>query len=381
MSGSYELKTERKTGVASQPSAWRTQGSSEFVVAELLELAALATAAGAKPGLALARFVTELLHKREDSTIGQAIESAPSFAIAHVLRQAVETASEQVVIYHNGSTMELSLFAIPIITAFDEDVPASQFEAALSGLNAPKTLTYIAGEGPWDLRLIVLLPELFRLEELQAVAPSLVRRLCVSLGTAGVTRAVTPHPLVRQTASYKRSTAFLRYLIGQRRLSQRHRGLDEAQLCAALQDRTKQAIARYLGLACQVQACMGSFHDALYSGMWRYQEKRLDQLGRESRAQTPRENTVEARVVVSRGQAHTFELRVEFFAGTEPIRGRAYRLSARPGEAASECVTRITRRLAAAGVRTKAVTEFISDEPGFGMRRRRNVAPMIRIPI
>ena len=85
-----------------------------------------------------------------------------------------------------------------------------------------------------------------------------------------------------------------------------------------LQDLTSEAIKRYLGLPCRVQALyMGSFYEDLYAGMWLYQETRLDQLARASCAQTRRKKRLEARVVTY-GRRHRFEMWLGFFAGNQP---------------------------------------------------------------
>jgi len=65
---------------------------------------------------------------------------------------------------------------------------------------------------------------------------------------------------------------------------------------------------------------------------------------------------------------HRFEMRVGFFAGTQTIGGHVYRLSSRPSEDLSGCVSRITRRLEAAGIKTNVLGGFIPEEMGFGIQ-------------
>src|SRR5207253_4325228 len=136
------------------------------------------------------------------------------------------------------------------------------------------------------------------------------------------------------------------FLVVQRQLLEHEdcvAGQDE--LCERLQDLTSQAIKRYLGLPCRVQAIyVDSFHDGLYSGMWLYQERRLDQLARASCAQTRGKKSLEARVATCGGR-HRFEVWVGFFRGNEAIGGHAYRLSSRPSEDPSRCMAQITSRL------------------------------------
>ena len=360
-------------------SRMRPRVSTNGRVAEMIELAALLTNhPNTDATAALARIATELLESGADATIDQAIEAAPSGGIAQTLRHAAEAASERVVIARNGATTELSLFAIPIVAAFEQSVPATQFEAALSAANGSNDLVNVARDSQ-----AMLIPKRFRLEELMAAPLSVVRKAGLRLGTAAVSRGGNGFPFVTQVGSFKRSTAFVHCIVGQRQLFQ-HRdwSVAEGGLCERLQDLTKEAVKRYLGLPCQVQASYtGSFHEALYTGMWLYQEKRLDQLARTSRAEAGTGKNMEARVV-THGCRLRFEMRVGFFAGDEAIGGHAYRLTSRPSEDPSRSVSRITRRLEVAGIRTNALADFVPEERGFDLPGGRKVETlMITLPI
>jgi hypothetical protein len=351
----------------------------------MIELAVVLTdhPDAAEAGAALARIANELLTKRADATIDQAIEAAPSCRIAQTLRHAVEAASERVVIYRNGVHAELLLLAIPIITTFEENVPESQFESALSGLHGLKDLADSMKDGRLELAQMVLLPKLFRLDDLNAMPLSIVRERGINLGTAAMSRCSEWQTSFTQNASFKRSTAFLRFLVGQRQLLEHEdwvAGQDGP--CKRLRDLTTQAIQRYLELPCRVQAIwMGSFHEGLYAGMWQYQEKRLDQLARASRAQTQTKHRLEARVV-THGCRYRFEMRVGFFAGSEAIGAHVYRLRSRPSEDPHGCVSRISKRLEAAGVKTTAVADFVPEEREFDLPRGGKGTPSrIAIPI
>ena len=354
-------------------------------VAEMIEVAVVLTnhPDATRPRATLARIANELLKRRADATIDQAIEAAPSREIAQTLQHAVEAASERIVICRNEVRAELLLFAIPIITTFEQNVPESQFESALNGLSGLKDLATSMREGSFETAPIVLLPKLFRLDELNAMPLSIVRERGVNLGTAAASRASVWHPSITQKGSLKRSAAFLRFLVGQRQLLEHEDWVaGEGGLCERLQDLATQAIKRHLGLPCRVQAIyMDSFHDGLYSGMWLYQEKRLDQLARASCAQTRRKKRLQA-TVVTYGRRYRFEVWVGFFAGNETIGGHAYRLSSRPSEDPSGCVSRITSRLEAAGVKTNALTGFVPEEVGFGIQTGRKLKlSMIATPI
>jgi hypothetical protein len=354
-------------------------------VAEMIEVAVVLTnhPDATRPRATLARIADELLKRRADATIDHAIEAAPSREIAQTLQHAVEAASERIVICRNEVRAELLLFAIPIITTFEQNVPESQFESALNGLSGLKDLATSMREGSFETAPIVLLPKLFRLDELNAMPLSIVRERGVNLGTAAASRASVWHPSITQKGSLKRSAAFLRFLVGQRQLLEHEDWVaGEGRLCERLQDLATRAIKRHLGLPCRVQAiCIGSFYEGLYSGMWLYQEKRLDQLARASRAQAQRKQRLEARVATHVCR-YRFEMSVGFFVGSEAIGGHVYRLRSRPSEDPHGCVSRISKRLEAAGVKTKAVADFVLEEREFDLPiGRKDVPSMIAIPI
>jgi hypothetical protein len=272
------------------------------------------------------------------------------------------------------------LFAIPILTTFEQSVPESQFESALSGLYYREHLARSIEDGRLDLGDVVLVPNLFRLNDLYAMPLSVVRELGIALRTGAKSKGPQWHRCFAQTRSFKRSTAFLRFLVGQRKLLEHEEmAATEDGLCEQLQDVTSRAIKRYLRLPCRVEAFyMRSFYEGLYSGMWRYQERRLDQLAHASCAQERRRRGLEARVMTY-GRGHGFEMWIGFFAGNEAIGGHAYRLSSRPNEDLKGCVSRITSRLDAAGIRTNALTDTVCEE---GQRGRRKFEPSIlTIPI
>jgi hypothetical protein len=139
---------------------------------------------------------------------------------------------------------------------------------------------------------------------------------------------------------------------------------------------------RYLGLPCRVRAFYtGAFYEALYAGMWVYQETRLDQLARATCAQTRSNKGLEARIVTY-GRRHRFEMWLGFFADNQAIGGHAYRLRSRPSEDRGGCVSRIASRLEAAGIKTNALTEAVTEERRFGARTGRKREPaMVTVSI
>ena len=86
--------------------------------------------------------------------------------------------------------------------------------------------------------------------------------------------------------------------------------------------------------------------------------------------------------MVTYGRMHRFEMWVGFFAGNEAIGGHAYRLSSRPSEDPSGCVSRITSRLEAFGIKTNVVAGFFPEEMRFAIHTGRKLdLSMIATPI
>ena len=375
MSGSEWCETKPRTG---------PQGIAKGRVAEMFELAVVLTnrpdASHARA--ALAHLAEELLKEGADPAIDQAIQAAPSREIARTLQHVVEAASERVVVYHNGVRAERLLFAVPVIATFGQNVPESQFESALSGLTGLNGLARTK-QGELEFAQVILLPKLFRLNDLIAMPLSIVREHGIHLAMAALSRHREWLPPITQDGGFKRSTAFLRFLVGQRPLLEHEDRAGEDGLCERLEGLTNQAISRCLGLPCRVQAVyVGSFHEGLYSGMWLYQERRLDQLARASWAMTRRKQSLEARLMTY-GCGHRFEMWVGFFAGNEAIGGHAYRLRLRPSEDPSRCMSRITSRLEVAGIKASALTQVdVPEERAFGRRMGGKVgSSVITIPI
>jgi len=351
----------------------------------MIELAAILTnhPDAAEARAALSRIANELLTNRSDSTIEQAIQAAPSCAIAQTLQRAVEAASERVVIYRDGLRAELSLFAIPMIATFEQIVPESHFESVVCGLNGLKGLATKMKDCRLDPAQMTLLPTLFRLDDLNVIPLSIVRERGINFCESAVNGGSEWYPSITQMWGLKRSTAFLRFVVGQRQVFEHEDWIANVDgVCEHLHDITSRAIKRYLGLPCRVQVIYASsFYEGLYAGMWVYQETRLDQLARATYAKTRRNKRLEARVVTY-GRRHRFELWLGFFAGGQPIGGHAYWLRSRPSEDPGACLSRITSRLEATGIKANAMTEVVPKERRFGQRIRRTFSTsMVTIPI
>ena len=93
----------------------------------------------------------------------------------------------------------------------------------------------------------------------------------------------------------------------------------------------------------------GSYHDALYTGMWLYQERRLASVSREALNGAYCDASTSA-IVYLQQQNVDATVDIGFFEGRNPIGVTGYRLRTRPVEDMDRCVTRIGKAIATAGV-------------------------------
>ena len=354
-------------------------------VAEIVNLAISTTSAADVKYLKslLKNRIEDLLDKSHDHVIEQAIMVAPDSTIAQTIRSTAESASEGVRISRDGCDTNISLFVVPVITSFGEGVPVSQFKAALQGLNGSMELTNYVNGRQTGAGHVMLLPQMFRLDDLKGLSLSAVRKGTIALGNTNGSAEIEQHPFIKRSGSFKRSTEFLRYLVGRHVVTGASViGCRRRRTGTRIQTLTKQTLERRIGLRCTVDAVYtGSFHDSLYTGMWRYQERRLDQVSHHTRNSTGDKNILEAKIV-THGHRDSFDIRVGFFSNGETIGGRSYLLGSRPGEDAGRCLGRVISRIEATGIRTTACETFVPLETGFALGKKRSAEPsMIAIPI
>lgn len=364
--------------------ARRQRIASSGRAAEMIELAVALTKCpdDVRAEATLVRIATQLLDTGSDTTIDHAIHSAHACSIAQTLRHAAEAASERLEIHRSDVDAELVLFAIPVLTTFEEDVPESQFETALGGITMSEEPPEVFVDQRLDFGRTMLAPTLLRLEELGAMPLSVVRAHATAIGKSPISQRTAWHLSIMPQGGLKRSPAFLRFVVGARLMERRDRLEDEPRLRERLEDRIARAFKRYLRSPCRVQVSrLSPFHEGLYSGMWLYQAKRLDQLTRASGAQARGKQMPEAHLLIH-GPKYRFEMVLSFFVERDGVDGRAYRLRSRPAEDRQACVARIGRLLEAAGINALTVTEFPADEYTISPRVERNQAHRtIAIPI
>ena len=256
------------------------------------------------------------------------------------------------------SQNELSLIAVPVITSFKEIVPASHFEAAMHDLSAASCVSYLAEVCGPHMHL-KLLPQFFLFDHLMSIPASTLKQECVSMHSEiGNTPREIPTRVMSEYG-FKRSTVFLRYLVGSQDAGGEGHQPGSPKICSALQEVTMRVLERRIGRKCLVDAVYtGAFCEPVYAGMWRYQVEQLDYVSQHVWNSAGRRSRIRAKVALQ-GQRHQFVLRVGFFSGNQPIIGRSYLLRSRPSEDAIRCLYRVKSRIEAAGICTLVQDDFM----------------------
>jgi len=250
----------------------------------------------------------------------------------------------------NDVPSQVSLFVIPIIVRFEDTVPESHFEKALHQVTWDSTaklrfgLHYLGSGG------VTVWPGFYWFDDLRDFPQSYVLKRLQSLAGFGIAPSDRNQLFPPKNRSLKRSTAFLRYLVGQC-----HRPLYEPEApttrsCEGLGQAIKAHIEQYIGRSCKVLAFYtGSFIQPLYTGVWRYQSIRLEDIVRSMSVDNHYANKIEATIaaIALQDEQH---IRVSFSIDGNPLGGRAYLLETRPGENLRRCVRRVGELLEAEGL-------------------------------
>jgi len=269
-----------------------------------------------------------------------------------VVPHTVGASRERVRFLKSGVETELSLIAIPVVVSFKEMVPTSHIETALYDFDcAGNCANYLAEVGGYKGQP-KFFPQLFLFDQLMAAPISAVKKEVISLH-AEIDNARKKWPSwASGERSFKRSSAFLRYLVGCQIAEETQSRNGQLRFCAMLEEIMMRVLERRIGQTCEVDIIdTGSFFESLYAGMWRYQVKRLDYLIRHVWNSTIHKGSLCAKVNLQ-GQRRQFELRVGFFRGDRPVDGHGYLFRTRPAEDTMRCLQRIKSRIEASGICT-----------------------------
>lgn len=319
-------------------------------------LAYLADERAANPAIdasatVFAQTIDLLLARRCDGTIERAVELAASAWSAWSILRAAEAASERIIVRGEAVPVTHRLFAIPILVEFAREVPGTVLDDVLAQIDWSNELDPGLDESLGNESATVAPDRFFRLEDLLAMPLSAWRHIA-----AGWAKSNGAPPIIlslsRVRLPVKRSRIFLRFIVGRRRMTkENHAGVGtRRQMCAGIEDSLGQAIGKRLATDISVSAFYdGSLFDALYTAMWRYQSRKLTQVGRSIASRAPDPKTVKASIHVRRHASRSTFL-VAFLDRSGSCCGNAYTLRSRPGDDPSRCVQRIAKSLENAGV-------------------------------
>lgn len=264
---------------------------------------------------------------------------------AGVIRRLAEDRSERVVVTRNGTSVCLSLFAVPLIFEFDDDVPASQFDARVFPLDSAAAVTdgatHYAPHAACEFS-----PRAYRLEELRTIPLSAVRQAAFALAQGERTGQPASWPA---SLFYRRRRSYIRFLVGCYRHSQqtteRLAPRFEAQATA---EQLTAHTRRKLNASVRVKVLFdGTYHGSLFAGMWAYQETRVRDVTQNA-LQTARDPVEALTEWHEEGPWH--ELALSFLSADARVGGRSYVLSSRPGDLPRQSLDRLVRVVHSAGI-------------------------------
>lgn len=262
-----------------------------------------------------------------------------------VMRRLAEDRSERVVVTRNRTAIGLSLFAVPLIFEFDDDVPASQFDARVFPYDSAEPITReaIRCAPHVDCQFS---PRAYRLEELRTIPLSAIRQAAFALAQGERTGEPASWPA---NLFYRRRRSYIRYLIG----CYRHNPQSAEHLAPRFEaEATVEQLIAYtrqsLNASVHVTVLFdGTYHSSLFAGMWAYQEARVRDVTRNAlrTAQAPVEALTEWH-----GDGPWHELALSFISADTRVGGRSYVLSSRPGDLPLHSLGRLVNAIRSAGI-------------------------------
>ena len=305
-------------------------------------------AAGDEAKKALGRAIRALVEEGRDDLIDTITRNIESKDLAKTVRQIAEASASRLRVVRNGIEMLVSLFVIPVIASFSDEIPGSQFDAVMRRLLTGTILKDAIDIDELDVREWLVVPELFELDDLKDLPLSAIRQgglaIAAHVGGRGEHGGFEHHE-----TSMRRATTFVRYIIGQRAAFDEHTSPRRME-CVQLEQATRIMFERQLGMSPKIEAFYdGEFFEGLYDGMWRYQDIRVGQVTEKARCDVGRRGALAAALGIE-GDELRHRIRLAFFNEKARCKGEGYRLSGRPGDRATKSVERVTERLVRAGV-------------------------------
>jgi hypothetical protein len=292
---------------------------------------------------ALGLYLEQALLKGSDAWINEGFKRWPQHV--GVMRRLAEDRSERVAVTRNGTTICLSLFAVPLIFEFDDDVPASQFDARVFPHDSAESITREATRYAPHANC-EFSPRAYRLEELRTIPLSAIRQAAFALAQGERTGQPASWPA---SLFYRRRRSYIRYLIGcYRHNSQSAEHFAPRFEAEATAEQLTTHARQSLNASVRVTVLFdGTYHGSLFAGMWAYQEARVRDVTRSAlrAAQAPVEALTEWH-----GDGPWHELALSFLSADPRVGGRSYVLSSRPGDLPLLSLGRLVNAIRGAGI-------------------------------
>ena len=292
---------------------------------------------------ALAHAVAEIIRTQGDQPVLRAIELASDLRVARAMRDAAESACEEISTSHNGTELRARLFSVALVVRFAKPMTTQEFDTGLAPVS--HSMAWLAGA---QHASSFVWPQVFSFDDLARLSFSDVRHGTIMASAA---RALTaPFPIAAR--AQRRSATFLRYLLGCHVSSDTlpDNRSDHALFC----DCVRSALRRRIAAAREPGVIYtGHFYEALWQGLRAYHRYRLCEVVRMIAAPGPPSSQLAASIAFT-GAWNEMAAQVRFFAHGKPLGQHAYRMTLEPLADPKESAARIEAELNALGVTLRA---------------------------
>lgn len=226
---------------------------------------------------------------------------------------------------------------------FDDRVPATQLESALAKIWKEFNITDSLTCDVIDSKAIQLLPKFFNFSDLATIPLSLIHRSAIASTDKSKEWLIGSHPFTVKSHIRRRGKIFLRYLVGHHIITKdKTENVNPERNCVYLKRIIKNTVENHINLSCSVEANFGGrFYEPLYTGMWLYQMRRLEEILTDIFLDQATCDPLKAIISVL-GQRSDARLEIRFNDDTHSFcNERTYLLNLRPAEDHKRCITRV----------------------------------------
>lgn len=274
-----------------------------------------------------------------------------------IVRRTIESMAERVDVVRPGRRGTFGLFAVPLLICMEHETPESHVDSvaaqALKSLDLLGDLLH-----RHDATMATVVPRFYRFTDLNANTLHLMRRHTLKLAREEDASLARVQALFSTPpASKRRSSVFLRYLVGVMEHPFGTRPPGKPERWELLEESLSDLLSTRLRTGVEVSTRFDStFYDSLYHGMSQYQSARLQRIAQTTLAIAP---DVEALVHVPEPLAEN-RIRVGLRAIAHGPELDAYLLNFRPGELPACAFRAADESLRNGGV--KVVTQLTSQQ-------------------